>query len=563
MTRIDSSKIAIVSPLLLGTLALTPTIVHAAEAVAPETANNPVTTALSANPVPIAPAIGDRVNLAVDILDVKPTDPAFQSLQALSTKYNCATLSATQTLSREAFAGQIANCSQRLESLVAQQPTTVTSTELAQLKALTDAFTVELKALENRVRQVETRVAQAPPSTDNFSTTTKLVGEAIFALTDVFGSDLRTVPGSGTPSANAASNTIFGNRLRLNFRTTFDGKDLLITRFQSRNSNSFSAGTSYGTPMLRLGFEGSEENATNIHLLQYQKPLNSQTRVFVTLTGDELDSYVPNYNAELAPAGTGALSRFGRFNPIYRLSAEGTGIAVNHQFNPQFGVSLAYNVPRTATPGVANVSGVINPPTVANNPDAGGLFGGSNLLFSQLNFRPSANLGLGFIYARSYHSGGTAVAGNNGSLWANNPFNSTAAAIVPTSANHYSFLATSDLSPKVALSGWVGYSQANRELGGSGNADIWNYAATLAFKDVGNPGSTVGLVFGMPPKVTASSLGAVRTDRDTSFHIEAFYKYKVSNNLFITPGIVMITNPEHNSNNPTLYLGTIRTTFNF
>jgi carbohydrate-selective porin OprB len=67
----------------------------------------------------------------------------------------------------------------------------------------------------------------------------------------------------------------------------------------------------------------------------------------------------------------------------------------------------------------------------------------------------------------------------------------------------------------------------------------------------------------MPPKVTASSLGAVRTDRDTSFHIEAFYKYKVSNNLFITPGIVMITNPEHNSNNPTLYLGTIRTTFNF
>ena len=128
-----------------------------------------------------------------------------------------------------------------------------------------------------------------------------------------------------------------------------------------------------------------------------------------------------------------------------------------------------------------------------------------------------------------------------------------------------------NLSKDLIFSAWGGLTQATRETAAGGSAEIWNYAATLAAKDFGSQGSTLGFVVGMQPKVTSNSatrlVAGVATpgsvNRDTSMHIEAFYKYKVSDNLFITPGLLILTNPEHNSANPTEYLGTIRTTFVF
>ena len=50
---------------------------------------------------------------------------------------------------------------------------------------------------------------------------------------------------------------------------------------------------------------------------------------------------------------------------------------------------------------------------------------------------------------------------------------------------------------------------------------------------------------------------------DTSYHLEAIYRYQVNDNIAITPGVTVITNPENNRNNDTLFIGTIRTTFSF
>jgi hypothetical protein len=125
-------------------------------------------------------------------------------------------------------------------------------------------------------------------------------------------------------------------------------------------------------------------------------------------------------------------------------------------------------------------------------------------------------------------------------------------------------LGSVNLSKDLIFSAWGGLTQATRETAAGGSAEIWNYAATLAAKDFGSKGSTLGFVVGMQPKLTSNSgATAARVDKDTSMHIEAFYKYKASDNLFITPGLLILTNPEHNAANPTEYLGTIRTTFVF
>jgi Carbohydrate-selective porin, OprB family len=542
--------------------------------------------------------VSEQVKQATEAAEVKPGDWAYQTLQGLSTKYGCKDMpTGSQTLSREEFATSLNGCVQSIEQLVARRkykpkakkrrvapravevapPSTpevlppapepapvvppappepqVSQQDLDQLKQLVQSFNTELQGVDARLRSLDGKVTALKDQ--SFSTTTKLVGEAIFAVTGL----------AGGPTT-ATRNTIFSDRVRLNFRSSFTGKDLLLVRLQSRNSNSF-AGAASGTNMTRLGFEGSEENATTLHRLQYQLPLASTTKVFVEAVGSEFNDNYYTFNPEHQAAGTGAVTRFGRFNPIYRLSNEGAGIGVDHKFSPNLGIVLSYAVPRVVTPATPAIGGnpaipATTPLESINNPANGsGLFNGSNVLFSQITLKPADDVSLGLAYARSYNSTGTGVSGNNGSNFANNPFNSNGAVLVPTSANHYSVLGSVNLSKSLIFSAWGGLTQATRETAAGGTADIWNYAATLAAKDFGSKGSTLGFVVGMQPKVTSNSAIAARVNNDTSLHLEAFYKYKVSDNLYITPGLLMLTNPEHNANTPTEYLGTIRTTFVF
>jgi len=529
--------------------------------------------------IAIADPSAEQINQATEAIEIKPGDWAYQTLQALGTKYNCGnTPTGTQTLSREQFATSLNSCVQSIEQLVARKPRKsikkrqptppsmvvpapemaplrpaaplpfvppapvepeVSQQDLDRLKQLVQSFNTELQAVDGRIQAVDAKVAKLRDQ--SFSTTTKLAGEAIFAITGL----------AGGPS-EATRNTIFSDRLRLNFRSSFTGKDLLLVRLQARNSNSFAGGVTTSaarTNMARLGFEGSEENAATLQRLQYQLPLASTTKVFVEAVGSEFNDNYFTFNPEHQAAGTGSVTRFGRFNPVYRLSGEGAGIGVDHKFSPNLGLVLSYAVPRVG--GLETV----------NNPTSG-LFNGSNVLFSQLTLKPSDDVNLGLIYARAYNSAGTGVSGANGSNIANNPFSGS-----PTSANHYSLAGSVNLSPSLILSAWGGLTQARQETAAGNSADIWNYAATLAVKDFASKGSTLGFVVGMQPKVTGNSFfntnNTRRVDSDTSLHIEAFYKYKVSDNLFITPGLLLLTNPEHNARNPAEYLGTIRTTFVF
>ena len=94
------------------------------------------------------------------------------------------------------------------------------------------------------------------------------------------------------------------------------------------------------------------------------------------------------------------------------------------------------------------------------------------------------------------------------------------------------------------------------------NANIMNYAVSLGFTDFGRKGNFLGLIAGVPPKVIDSDNNA-REDDDTTYHLEAFYRIQATNNISITPGFFIITNPEHNADNSLIYVGTIRTSFAF
>ncbi|MBD0387517.1 MAG: carbohydrate porin, partial [Nostoc sp. C3-bin3] len=50
---------------------------------------------------------------------------------------------------------------------------------------------------------------------------------------------------------------------------------------------------------------------------------------------------------------------------------------------------------------------------------------------------------------------------------------------------------------------------------------------------------------------------------DTSLHIETFYRFRVNDNISITPIFYLITKPEHNDANDAIWVGVLRTSFAF
>ncbi len=145
---------------------------------------------------------------------------------------------------------------------------------------------------------------------------------------------------------------------------------------------------------------------------------------------------------------------------------------------------------------------------------------------------------------------------------------------LPTSSNSYGVELSWQLSDRFVLGGWVGYTNTRLLSAGGGlfdrgGLDIWNYAVTLAFPDLGKQGNLLGFVVGMEPKVTDSTINSanpdidVDEDDDTSLHIEGFYQFQLTDNIAITPGAIWITAPDFNNDNDDIVIGTIRTTFTF
>jgi hypothetical protein len=132
------------------------------------------------------------------------------------------------------------------------------------------------------------------------------------------------------------------------------------------------------------------------------------------------------------------------------------------------------------------------------------------------------------------------------------------------------------IADSFVLGSWGGYSTAKTLNSltteddiffSRGSANFWYWAVTLGFPDLFWEGSTGGIIVGMQPWATNNTIktnsGDLARNDDTSFHLEAFYEYALNDNISITPGVVVVTNPDNDSRNSTLVIGTIRTTFTF
>ncbi|MEO0968570.1 MAG: iron uptake porin [Cyanobacteria bacterium J06639_18] len=466
--------------------------------------------------------------------DVQPTDWAFQAVQSLVERYGCiagypnGTFRGNRAMTRYEFAAGLNACLDRVNELIASATAgSISKEDLVTLERLQDEFSAELATLRGRVDGLEVRTEQLEAK--QFSTTTKLKGEAVIAISDVFGGE--------NTNAGESTNTILSNRVRLKLESSFTGKDKLQVRLQGSNTPKLKSPGN----MTRLGFDGDNGNDVVINKVNYAFSPAKAVRVKLEAVGAGMDSNVNVFNPVFKSSGSGAISRYGRYSPIYRVASGDAGVTV----------TLGNKSKKSRSPILLSAGY-----TTKNQNDAtDGIFSGNNSVFGQVDFAPNKKMNVGFAYARAYSDdAGKINMGSTGSSNASSPVAGK------SNTNHYSLMASYKLNKKTILSGWYGIADVD-EIGGTGSADINYWAASLGIKDFGAKGNTLGFIFGQPPKVTDSNAGT--EDSGTSYHLEALYKMKLNKRIAVTPGLLVIFNPEHNNNNDTTYVGTVRTTFKF
>lgn len=474
--------------------------------------------------------------------DVQPTDWAIQALQSLIEQYGCMagypdnTYRGDRVLTRYEFAGALKDCLNTLNRQLTNQHSELSSESIATIKRLQDDFAAELATLQERGENIQVRTAKL--EANQFSTTTQLNTSIVVAASDLAGDTA-----DGNSKTRIDSNLALNYRTRLNFTTSFMGKDRLLVRLQASNRMPNFSGVS-GTNMTRLSFEvGNTDNRVDLNLLEYRFPIGDRFNVYLYGNAASHHYYATVVNPFFASFGgaKGSPSRFSERNPIYRIgNTNSAGIAAVYNFNKALRLDLGYLAQDADIP----TSGT-------------GLFNGTYSALAQLTFQPLSNLDLGLTYIRNYSADGN-LAHRTGSAFSNVPFGYG----VPLVSNSFGVETSWRMTPKIALNSWFGYTEAQSVDTINNQASIINYAVNLAFPDLFKVGAVGGIGFGMPPKVIHNTIAA-REDTDTGFHFEAFYQSPLNQNITVIPGIIYLMNSEHNAKNGDSFVFTIRTVFNF
>ena len=469
--------------------------------------------------------------------DIKPTDWSYEALRGLIDRYGCVsgfpdlTYRGEATISRAEFVAGLNSCLNKVEEILTNSDR-MPQADVDTILRLMQEFQSDLAILQGRTDGLQARVDDL--DVIQFSTTTKLEGEAVIGLGDVL-------------SEGDDSSSILSARLRLDFKTSFSGEDLLFTRLSHNNFSGFNE--QVGTFQGDLSFGNSETHELELEELHYSFGVNDNLDLIVGATGVGAEDIAPTINILDGDGRSGSISVFGTRNPLYNSPGD-AGIGVVHRPLDSVEITAGY----LASP--------------ANESEPGrGLFNGTYSALGQIAIAPSDSLSLAATYIHSYNQSDTETGTNTSNL------RSQTAAVfgeaTPTISNSYGLEISWTVSDRIVLGGWGGLSRVSnlstleRQID-RGTLDVWNWAATLAFPDLGREGSLAGIVVGSEPTATKSTIENLEADSDRSLHLEAFYQYQVNNSIAITPGVIWITEPDSDiQNSEDLVIGTIRTTFSF
>ncbi|MEY2984588.1 MAG: hypothetical protein RLZZ568_1205 [Cyanobacteriota bacterium] len=491
----------------------------------------------------------DQVTSVSELRDVQPTEWAYEALKSLVERYGCIvgypdrTFRGNRALSRWEFAAGLNACMNVMERLI-QENVAVLREDIDKLKRLMQEFEAELAALGARVDNLEARVSFLEDH--QFSTTTKLTGEVIFQFAGAGGESL------------TADQFVFQDRVRLQFDTSFSGEDLLVTRLAAGSAEAFYDTTGAPAPALTTNADlNPGGNDVFVDWLAYYVPVDISSNI-------RLNSYIaafggiwPDFVPTLAPyfddytGGKGAISEFSARNPIYNIGG-GAGIGTNLSL----GFLESFVGPSSLSIGYLAGNG--NSPTAGN-----GLFNGNYAALAQIDTTIADSVNLGFTYINAYSDAASPIFGFGAGGW-NGVTGTTASNLVGFNkqSNSYGLQGSWKIADWASLSAFGSYTNVTQI--GIDNRDIWTYGGGLAFPDLGKEGNLLGVFAGVQPYLAGGSTTSAGYARAYNpVQVEVFYKYQLTDNLSLTPGIIWISKPEQDVNSKNAVVGTLRGTFTF
>jgi hypothetical protein len=481
-------------------------------------------TAVTSNAMPKAESKDSlgQVTSVSQLSDVQPTDWAFQALQSLVERYGCiagypnGTFRGNRAATRYELAAALNACLDQISDKFA------TKEDLAAVKALQEEFKAELATLKGRVDGLEARTATL--EAQQFSTTTKLEGQAIFAAQ--YGDQL----GQGN---NTGSRATAIARVRLSLNTSFNGTDLLQTTLETGNAGQDFIGGSG----LALGGSSADyaEAGPNVTLQRLAYSFKPTKNLSVTI-GPILEA------ADFIDANTYANDESSDFsstffinNPLIVPTEPGAGAGIDWNINGgPFSFRAAY-VASSPTNSVSDGAG------------GGGLFGDPNQASAELEYKKAFGkedknnfaVRLQYTHSNIFQSDFLDDLGGDTSIQQN---------VIG--------LNTEATFGRFGIFGRFGYSIDPKIVGRTIDPDYFmTWMAGAGVKDLFVPGSLLAASVGQPLLVQGQG-GPEQTN------IEAFYRFPINDNISITPTITVITNPG-NANQDTILQGLLRTTFSF
>lgn len=490
------------------------------------------------------------------LLDVKPSDWAFQALQSLVERYGCLegypdrTFQGNRSITRYEFAASVSVCMIRISELMSRNPDLVQKRDLVYVDQLQRIFNAEIASLKGRIQSLEERSDGL--TSRQFSTTTKLFGQVVIGVQGRLPNRADFFPVDGIKDIDdPGANLNVTSNAQLSLVTQFSPNSLLLIGLQ--------AGSGSSAPRLsndfRLGYEGDTGNQLLLSDLTYRHRIGNKLGLIVGPTGVTPVNVFRGTN-RVESAGAGPLSAFAQRNPIISLGAGRGGLGFDWQISPSLALQGVYS---TSFPNLS---------------DVGGLFGGrsgSTTFGTQLNIAVTKKFDIALNYLYGY-TPRDSFAGRLGTGVGDEQVTVNEALLTQAIGSTVSWR----VSDRLIAGGWVG-GTFSRIPDTPGEVTTLNWMGFLNFPDLFGKGNLGGLYVGQPPRITNSTLptgknipsllaGGIGTSggqSGTTIHTEAFIRYRLNDWMSITPGLIVVFNPANTSSSDPVVIGAIRTTFNF
>jgi BMFP domain-containing protein YqiC len=503
-----------------------------------------------------------QVTSVSQLKDVQPTDWAFQALQSLVERYGCiagypdSSYRGNRALTRYEFAAGVNACLHRVNELITTATNDLlTREDLATLQKLQSEFAPELATLRGRVDTLEARSAEI--AANQFSNTTKLSGLLIVAAQGRTSNRGDVNPRDGEKDTrDAGTNINVMSLAQLYLTSQITPRSYLFTGLLSGEGSSTPRfNNSVSRYDVLLGYEFPTDGLI-VSDLNYHWLVTDKLALMVGTEGVSMTTAFRGPN-RVESAASGPLSYFAQRNPILNMGYGHGGIAIDWQFAKRASLQAIYSSYQPGNPGIRS-----------------GLFDGNTTTGVQLLLTPTDAVDLSLYYVNNYSSNGCLLTfvGDDCLTAANSATGKSA----PLQTNAVGATVSWQLSPRITLGGWGGYTSSYIP-GRSGSVETTNYMVFLNFPDLFAKGNLGGIYVGQPPKITSSNLpvgnnvpdfintglGRAGGQPGTTTQLEAFYRFQLTDNISITPGIIQFWEPGHTPDSDPVTIGIVRSTFTF